>query len=168
MSWRFAGLTLMVFLVPFAARAQETPAPKTAPETAKTVEELDQEIEAIKTTIQELKQQQDALVEQLDDLAGTQSELTELQREQAVRQQQVLDSIAKKDGTGNEVLRLSANMEASEEFRQEMQKAVHSSLEQKGTAIIRNKMATEQRIKVNQTTYNMAAGETLTDRKSVV
>ncbi|MFO7905005.1 MAG: hypothetical protein ACQESR_20110 [Planctomycetota bacterium] len=155
MLWRFTGLWLLVLFAPFAAMAQEA-------ETGKTVEELDKEIQAVKTTIQELEQQQAEMQKQLDDLTSMQNELADLQREQAVQQQQVLNSITKTDSTGNEVLQLSANMEKSEEFRQEMRKAVHGSLENKGRVIIRNKMATQQRIRVNQTNYDIDAGESLT------
>ncbi|MFW6170362.1 MAG: hypothetical protein ACODAD_07725 [Planctomycetota bacterium] len=155
MLWRFTRLSLLVLFVPFAAMAQET-------ETGTTEEAVDEEIQAVRLSIQELKQQQEEMQEQLDELTSMQNELADLQREQAVQQQQVLGSLTKEDSTGQEVLRLSANMEKSPEFRQEMQKAVHGSLEKRGQVIIRNKMATQQRLKVNQTNHEIDAGETLT------
>ena len=59
-------------------------------------------------------------------------------------------------------LRLSANMEKSEEFRDDVRKAVHQSLETHGEFSIHNRMANYQRIVVNQKEYGLNADEILT------
>ena len=79
-----------------------------------------------------------------------------------MQQQQVLDAIAQRDSQGNDILQLSATLEKSEEFRADMRKAVNESIQTEGDVVIHNKMPSGQRIKVNQTQYDIPAGETLT------
>ena len=74
----------------------------------------------------------------------------------------MMESIVQADGSGADLLRLSANMQKSEEFRQEMRKAVHDSLDQEGEVVIHNRMDTEQMISVNQKDHKIPSGETLT------
>ncbi len=170
---RIVGASLLALLVPVMGMAQE----------AKTVQQLDTEVQDLKTqmtkTLANLSQLTEAvtknteatiankasidgLIEKQTEMLQQLDELTSLQQEQFVQQQQVMESIVQQDSSGVDVLRLSANMQRSEEFRQEVRKAVHDSLQAEGDVIIRNKMATPQRIKVNQTDYDVAAGETLT------
>lgn len=170
---RIVGASLLALLIPFTATAQE----------AKTVEQLDKEIQNLKTQITTTlanvsklteavtknteatianKSSIDSLLDKQTEMLQQLDELTSLQQEQFVRQQQMMESVVQQDSSGVDVLRLSANMQRSEEFRQEVRKAVHDSLREEGDVIIRNKMASSQRIKVNQTDYDIPAGETLT------
>ena len=170
---RFAGLSLLVLLLPFTAVAQE----------AKTVEQLDKEVQDLKTqmtttvenltaltksvtentkatiankaSVDELIVAQKGMQEQLD-------ELINLQQERFVQQQQILESVVQQDSSGADVLRLSANMAKSEDFRQEVRKAVHDSLDETGEVVVANKMAIPQRVEVNRIPYDIPAGDTLT------
>ena len=172
--------SLLVLLLPLVVRGQE----------AKSVGELSQEIEVLRADIKraasdllemskKVENNTAATIENskgIERLAGVINDgltrqqelferidaLTKLQQEQLVQQQQVLDAITQRDSQGNEVLRLSANMEKSEEFRQDMRQAVNESIQKEGDVIIHNKMPSQQRIKVNQTEYDIPAGETLT------
>jgi hypothetical protein len=107
----------------------------------------------------ELGKQQDIL-ERID-------ELTRQQQTQLARQQEILDAVTQPDAQGNNVLRLSANMENSEEFREDVRQAVHRSLETHGQVTIRNRMESAQTVIVNQREHRLGAGEILTLRLPV-
>ncbi len=53
-------------------------------------------------------------------------------------------------------------MAKSEEFRQDVRKAVNDSLDRQGEIIVQNRMQSFQRIQVNQTEYGIPAGDSLT------
>ena len=72
-------------------------------------------------------------------------ELTLQQQDQLARQQAILDTISQKDSSGRDMLRLSANMEQSEEFRDDVRKAVHQALDTHGELTIHNRMGTANR-----------------------
>lgn len=103
---------------------------------------------------QELGKQQE-LLERIDQLAVQ-------QQDQLARQQAILDAITSIDSQGRDVLRLSANMARSDEFRHDVRRAVHDSLDTHGDVVIRNQMASYQRVLVNQREHGVAAGEVLT------
>ena len=178
---RIIGMCVLILILPVAVMAQTTP--KTLDELAKEVESLQTQLKTANETLtrlavqvaentrastknaegitglagqmnQELTKQQ-AILEQIDELA-------QQQQEQLARQQEILDAIAQKDSNGNDMLRLSANMEKSDEFRQDVRKAVHESLDTQGEVTIHNRMASVQRISVNQKEHVIGAGEVLT------
>ncbi|NLX57147.1 MAG: hypothetical protein GXY58_18730 [Planctomycetaceae bacterium] len=114
-----------------------------------------QGIERLTTLLNdELHKQQD-LLNRID-------ELTQLQQDQLARQQAILDVLTRKDAAGNDMLRLSANMETSEEFREDVRKIVHQSLQTEGDFSIHNRMTSSQRIVVNQKEYDLNPDEILT------
>ncbi len=170
---RIVGTSLLVLLMPLVATAQES----------KTVDQLDREVQDLKTRMQTTlenlakltdavtknaeatianKASIDSLLEKQTEMLERLGELTNLQQEQFVQQHQILDSIVRKDSNGIDVLRLSANMKKSPQFREELRKVVHDSLDAEGEVIIRNKTALQQRVKVNQKDYDIAAGDILT------
>ena len=96
-----------------------------------------QGIERLTTVINdELKKQQQLLENRRADPAAAGS---------VGRQQVILDAIAQKDSAGRDILRLSANMEQSEEFREDVRKAVHQALDTHGELTIWNRMETGSR-----------------------
>jgi hypothetical protein len=181
MGCRIVGICLLV-LLPGTVVAQ-------AQTKAKTVEQLAAEVESLRTTLssanenltklaakvadntqavtsnsegltrlaeqmnQELSKQQ-VILERIDELAIQ-------MQEQLARQQAILDAIVQRDAQGNDVLRLSANMARSDEFRADVRQAVHQSLESHGDVVIRNMMAGDQRVSVNQKEYSLGPGEVL-------
>ena len=147
MLMRTTVMSLLVLWVPCAGMAQNAAQEKT-------LEQLDQEVQRLRADIEVIAQKQAKMLEELEALKS-------MQQDANARQEQVLSSITQKDSSGTDVLRLSANMQKSEEFREEMQKAVHSSLRNTGEVLVRNKMATQQQIKINQNDYVIDAGETL-------
>jgi ABC-type transporter Mla subunit MlaD len=178
---RIIATCCLAWLVPTAIMAQ-TPA-KTLDQLTKDVQELQRSLTAVSenlsivakqvadntdagtknaqgverlTTIlnEELRKQQDIL-EQINEFARE-------QQLQLARQQEILDAITQRDSQGNDVLRLSANMDQSEEFREDMQKSVHRSLETHGQFTVENRMENEQQLLVNQKEYRLGAGEVLT------
>lgn len=161
MLMRTTGMSILALLVPCALMAQESAPMSPVQEKGKTLEQLDQQVQQLRAEIEVVAEKQAEMLERLNDLATTQRELADMQREQALQQQEVLSSITQKDSSGTDVLRLNAAMQKSDEFRREMQKAVHGSLNKTGEVLIQNKMATEQRITVNQKEYVIGAGETL-------
>ncbi len=181
MLFRNLGMCMLVLLTPLALAAQEK---------AKTLEDLARDVQNLQSQLKEtaenltivaeqvtkntastanndaeLKRIQNVVNEELrkqQELIDTIEGLTGLQQNQLEQQQQVLDTIAGKDSSGNDVLRLSATMAKSDEFRQDVRKAVNDSLDQEGEVIVQNRMQSYQRIKVNQTEYGIPVGETLT------
>ncbi len=170
---RIAVTSLLVLLMPCMAAAED----------AKTVGQLNKEVQDLKTqmktTLENLakltdavtknaeatianKQSVDYLIQKQQEQFDRLDELTRLQQEQFVQQHEILDSIVQKDANGTDVLRLSANMEKSPQFRAELRKVVHDSLDQEGEVIIRNKTAYDQQVKINQKDEKIAAGGTLT------
>jgi ABC-type transporter Mla subunit MlaD len=131
---------------------------KLATQVAKNTEAIttnSQGIERLTTFLkEELRKQQDILA-RID-------ELTQQQQDQLARQQAILDTIAQKDSTGRDMLRLSANMEQSEEFRDDVRKAVQQALDTHGDLTIHNRMENRQQIVVNQKEYGLGADEILT------
>ena len=119
-----------------------------------------QGIERLTTVINEELRKQQEILERID-------QLTQQQQDQLTRQQAILDTISQKDSAGRDMLRLSANMEQSEEFRDDVRKAVHQSLDTHGELTIRNRMANHQQIVVNQKEYGLGADEILTLRVPV-
>lgn len=172
MFWRNMLACLFV-LLPVAATAQQTPpaaqpaneveqlkakldtALRSLADLTAQVEKNTQAIDNNLTLINEVLEKQRQLRESLEDLRQT-------QQEQFVQQQQVLDAIAQPDSSGNNVLRLSAAMESSPEFREDVRQAVHDSLAQEGTLILHNKMATTQEVTINRQQHSIPAGEVLT------
>ncbi len=180
---RSLGICLLLLLTPLALKAQQPEKPKTLEELTQDVLTLQSqlktatenlthvtkqvtentestqqnksEIERIAGVINQQLSEQQKLLDRIDNL-------TSVQQEQLTQQQQILDSIATKDDKGNDVLRLSANMEKSDAFREDMQKAVNDSLDRTGEVVVQNRMQSYQRIKVNQTDYGIPAGQSLT------
>ena len=103
---------------------------------------------------QELSKQQ-VILERIDELAIQ-------MQEQLARQQAILDAIVQRDSQGNDVLRLSANMARSDAFREDVRQAVHQALASHGDVVIRNLMAGDQRVLVNQKEHALGPGEVLT------
>ncbi len=175
---------VLVLVTPLVAAAQEKVA------RTKTLEELTQDVQLLQSQLKgtaenltklteqvgsntqaigenktELSRVKDIINEEIkkqQELLGRIEALTNLQQEQYTQQQQILDSIAGKDREGNDVLRLSATMARSEEFREDLRKAVHESIQQNGEVVVHNRMSSFQWIKVNQTDYGIPAGEILT------
>ncbi len=149
-----ATLMLLVMSLPLTVLAQG--AEDGTPEKPKTVEELSKELDALKTQVQELSDSFDeakSLVEQLKQVGNDLQQLHETMQEQAARQEIAL-------GSGS--MSLSAKMQQDEGFRQEMRKVVNDSIAADGEVVVHNKMATQQRIKINQTEHVIPAGELLT------
>lgn len=87
--------------------------------------------------------------------------LVQQQQDQLARQQAVLDAIARKDAAGRDVLQLSAPMDLSEEFREDVRKVVHQALQTHGELTIWNRMASRQQVIVNQKPYEIGPDEIL-------
>jgi hypothetical protein len=180
MVYRIIATCCLALLVPAAALAQSPV--KTPEQLTKDVQDLQQKLTTATENLTKLAQQvasnteaatQNAqgverittvLNEELrkqQDILNSIDELTRQQQEQLARQQAILDAITQKDSAGNDMLRLSANMEQSEEFRDDVRKAVLQSLETHGEISIHNRMANHQRIVVNQKEYGLNADEIL-------
>ena len=181
MVYRIIALCGLGLLVPAAVLAQSTA--KTPEQLTKDVQDLQQQLATATSNLTKLAEQvakntaattQNAqgierlttvLNEELrkqQDILNRIDELTQQQQDQLARQQAILDAITQKDSAGNDMLRLSANMEQSEEFRDDVRKAVHQSLETHGDFSIHNRMGNYQRIMVNQKEYGLNADEILT------
>ncbi len=179
---RMIGVAGLVLLCAGFVSA-EPPAAKTAEQLTKDVLELQQKVanaaenerllaeQVVKNTEAETKNAQDLTRiagEIKDELKKQEAILTRLDtlmekhREQLSRQQDILDAIARKDAAGRDVLQLSAPMEQSEEFREDVRKVVHEALQTHGEMTVWNRMATRQHIVVNQKSYEMAPDEILT------
>ncbi|MHB8952121.1 MAG: hypothetical protein ACYC4U_04020 [Pirellulaceae bacterium] len=180
---RIFGMCCLTLLVPGAVWAQTTPIPRTLEQLTKDVQDLQQKlittsgnltklseqvakntetitqnsqgIERLTTIINEELRKQQNILERID-------ELTQQQQDQLARQQAILDAIAQKDTAGRDVLRLSANMEQSEEFREDVRKAVHHSLDTQGELTVHNRMPNPQQIIVNLKTFGLGPDEMLT------
>ncbi|MHB9077021.1 MAG: hypothetical protein ACYC3X_05950 [Pirellulaceae bacterium] len=181
MVYRMLGACCLALLVPGMLLAQTTA--KTPEQLTKDVQDLQQNLTAaianltkvaeqvakntaaITTNAQgierlttimndELRKQQEILT-RLD-------ELTLQQQDQLARQQVILDTIAEQDSSGRDILRLSANMEQSEEFRDDVRKAVQQAMDAHGEVTIHNRMGSRQQIVVNHKEYGLGADEILT------
>lgn len=136
---RITGTVLLVLWLPFVAVAQE-----------KTVEELDKEVQDLRSQLEKIAGDVSTLTDKTEENAKQLGELINLVSEQTIAQKNMLGAQG-----------LNSNMQ-SEEFRQEMKRAVHESLQEEGTVIIRNKMATDQRVTVNREEHLIRAGGSLT------
>jgi hypothetical protein len=112
------------------------------------------EIERLAGVISDELKKQEAILAKLD-------VLMQQQQEQLARQQAILDAIVHKDTAGRDVLQLSATMEQSEEFREDVRKAVHQALQTHGELTIWNRMSTRQQVVVNQKPYEIDPDEIL-------
>ena len=177
---RLIGVTGLVLLWAGFANAQ-TPA-KTAEQLTKDVLELQQKVANTAENVRLLAEQVVKNTEadttsskEIERLAGVISDelkkqeailakldvLMQQQQEQLARQQAILDAIVHKDASGRDVLQLSATMEQSEEFREDVRKAVHQALQTHGELTIWNRMSTRQQIVVNQKPYEIDPDEIL-------
>ena len=178
---RMIGVAGLVLLC--AGFVSAEPPAKTAEQLSKDVLELQQKVantaenvrllaeQVVKNTESEAKNSQDLARiagEIKDELKKQESLLTKLdvlmqqQQEQLSRQQTILDAIARQDASGRDVLQLSAPMELSEEFREDVRKVVHEALQTHGEMTVWNRMATPQQIVVNQKPYELGPDEILT------
>ena len=178
---RIIAVCCLIWLLPAAAWAQA--AAKSPEQLTKDVQDLQQKLttatenltrlatqvarntEATTQNAQGVERLTTLLNDELhrqQDLLNRIDELTQLQQDQLARQQAILDAITQKDAAGNDMLRMSANMEASEEFREDVRKVVHQSLQTHGDFSIHNRMASYQRIVVNQKEYGLNPDEILT------
>lgn len=114
-----------------------------------------QDLERIATEIKEELKKQSSILTRLD-------ALMQQHQDQLNRQQAILDSIVRKDAAGRDVLQLSATMEQSEEFREDVRKVVHEALQTHGEMTIWNRMSAAQQIVVNQKPYDLGPDEILT------
>jgi hypothetical protein len=181
MVYRIIALCCLALLVPTVVLAQSTV--KTPEQLTKDVQDLQQKLTTATENLTKLAEQvaknteattqngqgierlTTILNEELrkqQDILNRIDVLTQQQQDQLARQQAILDTITQKDAAGNDMLRLSANMEKSEEFREDVRKAVHQSLETHGDFSIHNRMGSHQRVVVNQKEYGLNADEILT------
>jgi hypothetical protein len=181
MACRFLSVSGLVLLIAGVASAQTDA--KSAEQLTKDVQELQQKLTNTAANLQILAEQ---VAKNTD--AGTKNsqDITQLtnainaelklqralfskmdgfiqqQQEQLDRQQATLDAIVRKDSAGRDVLQLSANMDQSNEFREEVRKVVHEALDTHGELTIWNRMGDPQQVLVNQKPYDIAADEMLT------
>jgi hypothetical protein len=190
MVYRIVATCCLVLLLPALALAQNATAPpkaKTLEELTKDVQDLQRQLATTNANLTTLTEQvatnveattkntqsidritnviQDDLAKQQDAQQRILDNINYLLAEQKGKLDDVkaiLDAITYKDSKGNDVLRLSAKMAQSEEFRDDVRSAVHQSLETHGDFSIHNRMGTYQRVVVNQREYGLNPDEILT------
>ncbi len=173
-----AACGCLALLTSAAALAQDakTSEAKAPPPKVKTLEELTRDVQglqqqlaaisanltnlakAVGDNVQETGQNQRAIEQNAENIAR----ITDVIQTELSKQQRILEAISQKDSAGHDVLRLSAIMEQSGEFRGDMRKAVQQSLETHGDFSIHNRMATVQQVVVNQRPYRLNPDEILT------
>ena len=155
---RLLGLVCWMVVCPLMALGEE-PANVSVPE------ELAKIRQHMKTLSDNLTKAVERVGEhetQIGQLKSDLVKLTDQISEELQKQKQILDAIARTDSTGKYVPRLSAAMQSSPEFRQDMQHAVNDSLDRTGTFRITNRTDQYQTIYVNRTDYGVSAGQTVT------
>ncbi|MFZ5829202.1 MAG: hypothetical protein ACOY3P_03905 [Planctomycetota bacterium] len=83
--------------------------------------------------------------------------VTEGLSNQMVEQRRLLEAISGTDSSGTPYLRMNAIMQQSPEGREEVARAVNSSLQRTGTLRVENGMASDQTVAINQTEYQIPA-----------
>jgi hypothetical protein len=161
MVYRMLAMCCLVLLAPAVVLGQTTTA-RTPEQLTKDVQDLQQKLATAIENVTKLAEQVRMNKETGEANAAAIDRLTTLINDELHKQQVILDAITQKDSAGNDVLRLSANMERSEEFRDDMRKAVNQSLDTQGEFSIHNRMTTPQRLLVNRTEYTLNPDEILT------
>lgn len=172
MVYRIIATCCLALLLPAAALAQDAKTPpkaKTLEELTKDFQDLQQQLATTTTNLTNLtkavadnviatEQNKQDIQLNTDSIAR----ITDVIQTELEKQQRILEAISQKDAAGNDVLRLSAIMEQSEEFRGDVRKAVHQSLETHGEFSIHNRMGSYQRVVVNQREYGLNPDDILT------
>lgn len=161
MGTRLFLMMVVIGLLPLGLAAQEastTPSPVDVESQLKSVQE---QLQQLAENVTGLATQVNENTTQIGQLRTEIQTLTDQINEELRKQEEILAAISQTDSAGRHVPRLSAAME-SDQFRHEMKRAVHDSLEQTGTFIIRNKTSQYQTITVNRVQYGVGPGESLT------
>lgn len=162
MVYRMLAMCCLVLLVPAVVLGQTTTTARTPEQLTKDVLDLQWKLATAMENVTKLADQVRIIKETGAANSAAIDRLTTLINDELHKQQVILDAITQKDSAGNDVLRLSANMERSEEFRDDMRKAVNQSLDTQGEFSIHNRMTTPQRLLVNRTEYTLNPDEILT------
>jgi uncharacterized protein YoxC len=160
MLMRILGFCLLAVVLTSVASAQDAEPP--APTEELTLASLKKEVDSLRAQLDGVTNNLTETVTQLSDLKQQQKVLTDRINEELEKQQQILEAISNLDSAGQRIPRISAIMDTSEEFREDVRRAVHKSLETRGDFSVTNKTASYQRIWINQQEYGVSAGETLT------
>jgi hypothetical protein len=148
--WLLAALSAAAF----AQTQSEKPKAMTNEELTAAVKTLQTELAAVAANLSET-------VTQVSDLKKQQKTLTDRINEEITKQQQILEAISKIDSAGQPIPRISAIMDKSGEFRDDVRQAVRKSMETEGDLSVANKTGSFQRILINRKEYGLSAGQTL-------
>ncbi|MCA9163504.1 MAG: hypothetical protein R3C99_27720 [Pirellulaceae bacterium] len=142
----------------------EVPAAAAAPTSpiGLTNEQLTRRLVALELQMNALADNLTETITQVGQLKGEVNELRDRISEEIEKQRQILDAISSVDSQGQRIPRLSAIMNDSPEFKQDVTNAVNNALLQEGTFEIINKTDSYQRIYVNRTEQGVEAGKSLT------
>jgi hypothetical protein len=122
--------------------------------------DLEQKLETLAGLVEKLTT---GVTEQGNQIGALKSDFNTIEtriRDQLTLHQQILTDIARQDGS-RYVPQLSAAMETSNAFRQDMEKAVHRSLRPTGMLHVNNKTISHQWIFINRSEHMLRSGEQL-------
>lgn len=150
--------------------------PKTTDQLTRDLASLESKLQALTHDVSQLvglidtmKDNQGALSQNLKntnvEVASLKKDVEDLReeiREERVKQREILEAISRTDGGGRYIPKLSAIMDTSPEFADEVAGVVHRSLKRTGTMTIVNKTNSYQRIMVNRVEYGVEPGKAQT------
>jgi prefoldin subunit 5 len=121
---------------------------------------IDRRIEALTGNVEKLADAAkdiDARIRKLDERV---SQSTDISKGELTTMRTQLDAISRKDGDSY-VPNISAAMNTSDTFRQDMETAVNKSLKTGGSVLLTNKTAVSHWVAINQTRYFLRPGQQL-------
>lgn len=161
MGTRILLMSIMIAAFPCVLAAQEAPSGTATVDVSTELKSIREQLKTLAGNVTDLTTQVGENATQIGQLRSELQTLKDQINEELLKQQQILAAISETDSEGRHVPRLSAAME-SQQFRQEMKKVIHDSLDRSGTFIIRNKTNQYQTISVNRVQYGIGPGESLT------
>jgi hypothetical protein len=126
-------------------KGAETPAPAAQDDAA---------VDAAATTLEErVEQLEQEVLELKSNLLSLQNELAEKDAELL----EIVQAISERDSNNQPILALRSIMKSSDQFRQEMQKAVNESIQREGQLVVDNRTSGVQFLSVNGKTERIEA-----------
>jgi hypothetical protein len=156
---RILASCLLLAAIPSVVLAQDA---KDNENEGMTNKELAEEVRLLKEQVAKLTGNLTETMTQVGDLKKEQSLLSDQINEEIVKQRQILEAISGIDSVGQRIPRISAIMDESEDFREDVRDAVHKSLQTHGDLSVTNKTGSYQSIFINRKEYGVSAGQTLT------
>jgi len=124
------------------------------------VAEIDRRIELLTTNVEKLTQVASDLDTRLKTLGDKVNEITDSSSTELTTMKKQLEDISVKDGS-TYVPNISAAMNSSDKFRQDMETVVNKSLKTGGNVLLINKTAVAHWVDINRTRYFLRPGEQL-------